>query len=126
MGLSCSCGDPYDGEWYYIPPNDYTTLQTKRRQRCCSCKSLINIGAICAKFERYRSVRYDSIEEKILGEDGEVQLSDKYQCETCADIYFSLDELGYCTSLDDNMHELVAEYADRKQWESEHKKKVAA
>lgn len=115
MSLSCSCGE-WDGDgWYYIGPNDYTTLQTQRRKRCCSCKSLIDIGAICARFDRYREPIMDSIEEKIFGEGGEIQLASLYQCETCADIYFSLEEIGYCVPADNDMRELVKEYAETHQ-----------
>ena len=33
-------------------------------------------------------------------------------CETCIDLYFSLEDLGFCFYLGDNMHDLVKDYAD--------------
>jgi hypothetical protein len=102
-----------------MPPDDYTTLKTRRRKRCCSCKTLIDVGAVCTEFNRYRHPAYDSIEEKIYGEGGEVPLASYYHCEKCADIYFSLDELGYCISIDEDMRQLAKEYAEQ------HKKEAA-
>ena len=107
MSLSCDCGGDYD--WYYEPyePEDYTTLQTKRRRRCCSCNVLIDIGAICLRFYCHRPPRHD-IEEGIYGD--EVPMADKYLCEECSDLYFSFTELGFCINLGENMLDLVQEY----------------
>lgn len=111
MSLSCSCDTDDDCEWMYFSPSDYSTLNTTRRKRCKSCGTLIEVGAIVATFERKRYARTD-IEERIYGE-GEcaIPLAEWYHCETCADLYFSLVELGFCVQPDDNMHELVREYA---------------
>lgn len=109
MGLSCSCNDGDDERMFYFCPNDYIKFQRARRVRCCSCKELIDVGAICTKFQRYRSPLYD-IEQRIYGD--EVELSEKFMCETCSDLYFSLDELGFCYNLGDNVHKLVKEYAE--------------
>lgn len=125
MSLSCECGE-WDGEGVaWLPPEDYTTLTTKRRQRCRSCKSLIAIGETCASFHRFRAPQTD-IEQRIYGEDSEVHMAPWYFCETCADLYFSIDALGYCIALGDDMRELVKEYADQKQWEVEQKRKALA
>lgn len=107
MGLSCECyfGD-YDYEFMYMKPDDYTTLQTSKRKRCYSCKSLIGLGAVCVEFTCHRPFNSD-IEERIYGD--EVPIADKHFCETCSDIYFSLDALGFCISLG-NMHDLLNEY----------------
>lgn len=73
MSLSCSCGD-YDGDdiaWWYNTPDDYTTLQTKMRKRCCSCNELIDLGDTVLKFNRWRNPKTE-IEEKIYGEGGEI------------------------------------------------------
>jgi len=50
--LSCSCGEG-DG-WWYLPPDDFETLEAKRRKRCCSCKTLIDLSSVCVEFDRYR------------------------------------------------------------------------
>jgi hypothetical protein len=55
---------------------------------------------------------YPSIKEKIYGEGNEVPMTPKWMCERCGDLYFSLTELGFCVSLDDDMRELVKEYAE--------------
>ncbi len=101
MGLSCSCPD-YDGDgWEYYPPDDFTTLQTKRRKRakrrkrCKSCKELIDINATCLKFDRQRYPNSE-IEDRIYGEGGEVDIASWYMCENCGDQYMNLSELGFC------------------------------
>jgi hypothetical protein len=111
MSLSCEC----DTDWYPEPgdivwnsPGDYTELKTKRRCRCISCKELIDIGAITIEFPRFK-VPDGEIEERIYGEDGEIPRASFYMCETCADIYFSISELGYC--LDDwDMRQALKDY----------------
>lgn len=108
MGLSCSCD--WDGEgWYFFGPDQYTVLGTKRARRCCSCKVSIKAGDLCAKFLREVQPDPDSIEARIYGD--EKPLAPWFMCERCADLYFSLDELGYCIFLGDDMRELVKEYA---------------
>lgn len=107
MGLSCSCGD-YDGDgWYYYGLSDYKPLRTKTRRRCCSCKQPIAIGALCTEVPRFRSPA-DDIEERIHGD--EVPMASKWMCEECSDIFLSLEELGYCVSINDDMHDLLEEY----------------
>ena len=110
MSLSCSC-DYDDFAWYYRAADDYSTLSTKRRRRCSSCQSLIDIGATVMEFTRTREALSD-IEEKIYGSGNDaVNLASWYMCEECADLYFSLCDLGFdCVSLDDNMHDVVREY----------------
>jgi hypothetical protein len=73
---------------------------------------LQNINTPIAEFTRTRPVR-DDVEERIYGEDGEIHLASMFLCEECADLYFNLSELGYeCISPEDNMRELVTEYAE--------------
>ena len=114
MSLSCSCDYDDDYSWYYLRPTDYTILTTKKRRRCSSCMSLIDIGAICTKWLRSREAR-DDVEIAIYGE-GDIEsiwLADYWMCETCSDLFFSLDELGFeCISPSENMHDLVKEYAE--------------
>ena len=112
MPLSCDCdfGDG-DYDWYYDIPNDYSTLSTKRRQRCWSCNDLIDIGSIVNKFTRWRHPKYE-IELKIYYDDDELPLGTKYHCERCADLAWSLAELGFCWSPDEDQRELVKQYAE--------------
>ena len=112
MSLSCSCDADYDVEWFYIPPSDYSVLTSRRRKRCSSCHNLIDIGATIASFSCYRPPR-TFVEENIYGEGGEIDMADKILCETCADIYFSLYELGFeCIAPVDNMRQLLKEYQE--------------
>jgi len=104
--LSCSC-DAGDSSWYYVPPNDFSTLTTKQRRRCCSCKKPIDVGSVCARFDRYRSPLND-IEERICGD--EICLASKYMCEWCGEMYFNLDAIGYCHWLGDSIPDSMEEY----------------
>jgi hypothetical protein len=110
MSLSCSCDFDQDQddfeEWYYYP-DDFTTLNRKRRKRCKSCDELIDIGACCIEFERCRRPLSD-IEERISGDI--VQIAPYYHCEKCAEIAMNLIELKYCVNPEDNMNELLKEY----------------
>ncbi len=107
MSLTCECNDDYD--WYYDTPNDYSLLETSRRKRCVSCAQLINIGAVVTKFTSWRRPTSD-IEERIYGD--EVRMAAKFMCEECSDLFFSLHELGFCITISDSMHNLVAEYRE--------------
>ncbi len=113
MSLPCYCDfDGVDAPWYFLPANDYEALGTKRRQRCRSCKELIDLGAICLRFARTREAR-DAVEERIYGENDPeaIALADWYFCERCADLFLSLEELGFCLSIEDDMRQVVKEYA---------------
>ena len=98
MSLSCFCNDDY--EFFYFPPMDYDTAD--KHLKCCSCFNRIPAGATIVTFEL---VTYDDNGEEQYGEN-------EYMCEVCADLYFSLEELGFCINLGDNMRELVEEYAE--------------
>jgi len=104
--LSCSC-DFDSGSWYYYPPNNFSLFSCQKRKRCCSCNRLIDIGAQCVEFPRYRSPKGD-IEEKIYKD--EVKLASWFMCERCGEIYLNLDSLGYCIWLGDNMQENLEDY----------------
>lgn len=109
MSLSCEC-DPYDGEWWYLKPKDYVTAPVLgRRHRCCSCKAFIKPLSLCGRFERERTAT--EFEEFRLGVT-EIGLAPYWMCESCFDLYLSLEELGFCIELPDNMRELVREYAE--------------
>ena len=108
MGLSCSC-EEYDPErhaWCLEPDDDFTPLETFRRQRCKSCNRLIDLGCPVIKVDRWRYPN-SVIEEKIHGEDGEIHLSPYYLCERCGEIYMNLEDLGFCPNPGDCMNELL-------------------
>jgi len=96
---------------YAYTPRDYSTLATNKRKRCMSCNEMIDIGAIVAKVDRVKIPETD-IECKIYGDDGEIPRAPGYLCERCADLCFSLDDLGFCINPHDDMRRLVADYAD--------------
>ena len=106
-----SCSGPYAfedcGKWYYCSPNDFSLFDRKKRVRCCSCNTLIEIGAQCVKFFRRRCPRSD-IEEKIYG--SEIKLAPWFMCERCGEIFLNLDSLGYCIWLGENMQENLEDY----------------
>ena len=82
MPLSCGCDDwPEPGTVIWYDPDGYSTLETKKRQRCCSCNELIEIGATVGVTHRYKVPEFE-IEIDIYGEDGEVPRASKYMCET--------------------------------------------
>lgn len=113
MTLSCDYGDS-DGDWWHIVPEDYATMPKFRaRKRCCSCHDLIDAGATTARFECYKRAGYGSVAERIYGEGGEVPIADRWMCERCADLYFSLVELGYCYYMDEDVREMTREYAEQ-------------
>lgn len=115
MGLNCSCSDgdgvitPGAIVWY--EPDCHSVLDGTRASRCVSCGDRIPLGAIVAKFERFK-VPQTEIEIKIYGESGLVPRAPWYHCERCADLYFSLEELGFCLNPLDDQRELVKEYAE--------------
>lgn len=113
MPLTCSCDFDWDDHsWWYEPPDDYSTLNTKRRHRCSSCKQLIDLGSIITKFTRFRYPRGE-VELRIHNYDEEawINLAPKYLCEECSDLFWSFDELGFeCISPDENMRELALQY----------------
>lgn len=118
MSLSCSCGD-WESEpgmvmWYI--PADYEKYRGKRRTRCDSCGCKIAPGDTCTIWARYK-VPESEIEIRIYGEDGAIKRSPFLHCERCADLFFSLDELGYCVDPRDDMRVLVKEYAEMKRIE---------
>ncbi len=107
--LSCSC-EYDDPDYYFVPPVDYSTLQTSRRKRCWSCNDLIDVGALVLEFGRHRPPRSD-IEERIYGECGEIYLADKFHCEKCGDIYFNLSDAGFeCLDPGESMRQAMKEY----------------
>lgn len=128
MGLSCSCPDWDDSNWYYTVKskllnnepiyNDgkviwdeefFFPLATKRSRICKSCKKKIAVGDLCIEFERKRNAAND-IEERIYG--GEVEMASWFHCEECGEQYLNLEALGYCVDINENMHNLLKEYRE--------------
>ena len=127
MSLSCSCGDyePEPGDVTWWPPEDFTVLTTKRSRPCHSCGSRIQPGSVCTETIRVKTPESE-IEIRIYGEDSDDRGPPRaswWMCEACSDIYFSLDELGYCVEMGD-MHQLLTEYQEQKQWEREQRRKA--
>lgn len=111
MSLSCSFSE-WNGEgWAYIEPDDFTTLKTTKRKRCCSCKTLIEKNSICLEFKRIRYPKGE-IENKIFSDEKEIELASFYMCEECGDQYFNLSALGFHINIKDNMFELLKEYVE--------------
>ena len=109
--LTCTCPE-YSGEpgtWFFYGQKDFEKFPTKRRKRCCSCKALINQGADCLRFERWRGPSND-IEDKIYGDDGEIRIADWFMCEQCGEIYMNLTDIGYCVMPNEHMEEYLKEY----------------
>lgn len=110
MSLSCHCDGDY--EWYYTPADTYAPLATKRSRKCCSCGNRINVGDISVMFQRFYYAEWGTVAAKIHGEGSEVYMAPHYMCERCGDLYYSLDELGFCININDDMRDLVREYAE--------------
>lgn len=107
MSISCSCseGEYEPGDTVYYSPVDYATFpQRRRRVRCRSCNTLISPGDTVAEWKRFKIPDSD-VEVRIYGEDGEVPMASWWMCETCADLAFSIQELGFCVSPFGNMLE---------------------
>ena len=113
MSLSCSCDDyaPQPGEVLCEYPHKYSTLATNRAKRCTSCGDLIPLGSIVAQIRCWKVPDCD-VEEAIYGMDGEVPRANRYLCERCADLCFSLMELGFCFWPAGDMRELLDEYVE--------------
>lgn len=109
MSLSCSC-ESYDADWYYSPPDDFTTLATKRSRKCCSCGAKVSPGDTVMEFTRWRapSDRCNYIEEAIFGD--EVPLAPWFMCETCGGLFLAVDDLGMCCDIGENIAHQIKEY----------------
>lgn len=113
--LSCDCDYGDDADWYYDDSKEVSPLATKRMRRCCSCKDRIAVGEDCKAFPRWRNVRDYSDPEvlvRIYGEGGEYPLPTWYLCDRCAGLYESLDGLGFCDLLGQDLRKVCREYAE--------------
>ena len=114
MGLTCDCDYEIEGgDICWTWPNDYSELKTKRSRKCCSCREKIDVGSTVAAFMRWKVPEYD-IEINIYGDDIEngPPRATYYHCERCADLMFSLLDLGFCIDINLDMRGLVREYAE--------------
>jgi len=110
MGLTCECIE-WEGEgWAYIEPDNFSTLQKHKRQRCKSCKVLIEKGQTCLEFKRLRYPTEFELEKLRMSEDDEIFLPSYFMCESCGDQFFNLTALGFCPAITDNMFDLLKEY----------------
>ena len=109
MSLTCTCDDWDDPEFWIEDPRPIAPLATKRMRRCHSCKERIAVGDDCMEFPRWRTPEPDSIAERIYGD--EEPLSSWYLCDRCAGLYESLDDLGFCNLLGQDLRETCREYA---------------
>jgi hypothetical protein len=114
MHLTCGCDFDYQeyDQWHFGPTGDDYTVMPKfpHRRKCASCGSIIEAGAICTKFPISAAPKSD-IDVRIHG-DGEegVPRAPRWLCESCSDIYFNLDALGFCVGPWDDMREMLADY----------------
>ena len=111
MSIFCDAGGhDTDGAaiWWYQPA-DEAPLATKRGRRCCSCGEKIGAGETARKVRRYRPA---TEWEANLGLGDEVPLADWFLCESCGEVAYSLDELGFCYDLGDgeSLQDQIAEY----------------
>ena len=109
MSLSCSC-DSDGADWYYEHSGDFAVLDTKRSRKCCSCGNKVAPGDTVLRLWRWRtpSDRCDFIEESIYGD--EVPLAPWFMCETCGGLFLSVDELGMCCDINENIANQIKDY----------------
>ena len=98
MPLTCECSDDYD--WFYNSPTEFSILQTINRRKCKSCKQFIEIGAVCLEFFTF-----------CFDENGDERYKARqYLCEKCGEIFVSLEDLGFCMELGEDVRDLLKEY----------------
>jgi len=104
------------GPWYWMPSTpDYEPAPVlRRRKRCKSCNTLINPGDDCTNHPRWTFPRTE-VEAMIVGGgvedwDVEIPLAPTTLCEECSDIFFSLQELGFCVYPCEDMKLLLSDY----------------
>ncbi|MBP6708004.1 MAG: hypothetical protein KA223_02490, partial [Candidatus Accumulibacter sp.] len=82
---------------------------------CCSCKDRIAVGEDCRPFARWRNIsdyRDHEVLVRIYGDGGEYALPTWYLCDRCAGLYESLDDLGFCALLGQDLRKVCREYAE--------------
>ena len=106
--LACECYTD-DPQWWYDDTAQVAPLATKRMRRCCSCKERIGVGDECRAVTRWRSPEPGSVAERLHGD--EEPLATWYLCDRCAGLYESLDDLGFCGLLGQDLRATCREYA---------------
>lgn len=112
MPLTCSCDfEPEPGDWYYSGSKDYMPFPDRRRTRCNNpaCGKLISPDDVVSRFSRVKCP-YTEAECKIYGEDGEIPLAPHWLCEECADLYWSISDLGFCASPCEDLKQLAKDW----------------
>lgn len=109
--LSCDCDYGDDPAWWHDGGHGgVKPLGRKRWRKCCSCKDLIRPGDDCMEFTRWRTPNPGSIAERIYGD--EEPLPSWWLCDRCAGLYESLDGLGFCGLLGQDLRAVCREYAE--------------
>lgn len=101
-----------------LPPTIYLAqAQHLEREKAKMVAALMTpnykLGDDCKPFPRWRNVSEYSDPEvvvRIYGEGGEMPLPTWYLCDRCAGLYESLDSLGFCGMLGDNLVQTCREY----------------
>ena len=111
MSLSCYCDfDTEPGLVYWYPPGDYFAYSKPRATACKCCGKRIESGDLVVSVSRYKVPEYE-VELSIYGDDGEIPRAPHYFCKTCADLYFSLYDIGFeCVDIY-NIRDEVRDYA---------------
>jgi len=117
MTLSCGCDFDLDGcDWWWevvrhgeADEQDTTPYPGKRSTRCISCGTRIVPGDQHLAINRYRHPR-TFVEERIYGEDGEIEIAPARMCEDCAEIFGALLAHGYCLSIEEPMRDQLREH----------------
>jgi len=109
MTLACEC-DYDDPKWWHEGAAEVAPLATKRMRRCCSCKARIAVGEDCSAIRRWRTPEPDSVAERIFAD--EEPLATWYLCDRCAGLYESLDGLGFCDLIGQNLVNVCREYGE--------------
>lgn len=74
-----------------------------------SCGELINTNEYVAKFHVFRGPN-SYYEINRFGEHEEIPMAPRYFCGHCSEIFFNLEDLGFCVNSSENMKDLLREY----------------
>lgn len=113
MSLSCGYCDYEDedvGFRTYCAPGDYSVYDRRNTRLCQSCgETRIRPGDVVNKFTVEITTYFSEQDEEWKHREA----APVYQCEACADLYWSLQGLGFeCVHGGENMKQLAREYAE--------------
>lgn len=97
------------GTVFYEIPSNYSYYEGKRACRCTSCHAKIKPNNIIAAFNRFKVANH-AVDLAIYS-DGLIPYAPYRLCERCADLWFSLDELGFDSDPTDNQMDNAKEAA---------------